>query len=393
MVPLSDAAARIQGQEMFQILAKAKELEAQGRSILHFELGDPDFNTPGNVVEAACHAIRNGDTHYAPSSGLRELKEKAREVTERSRGFSPDLDQLVVCPGANVQIYYAIACTVNPGEEVIIPDPGFVTYRSILGFLGAKAVSVPLREEDSFSIRVEDIEKAITPATKMIIVNSPSNPTGGVVGREEWEKIYEIAKKNNIFILSDEIYARMVYDDREETFFSPSEFDHCRENTILVNGFSKSYAMTGWRLGVLTAPSYVAAKIALLQEAQLSCVSPFIQQAGIEALSGRSTQYVDGMIKEYKKRRDVMVDGFNSITGIQCYRPKGAFYAFPNIKGTGYECRQMADEMLYEASVAAVPGTIFGENGEGYLRFCYVSSVKNIENMLERLRLFLAAGS
>ena len=185
----------------------------------------------------------------------------------------------------------------------------------------------------------------------------------------------------------------MVYDDREETFFSPSEFDHCRENTILVNGFSKSYAMTGWRLGVLTAPSYVAAKIALLQEAQLSCVSPFIQQAGIEALSGRSTQYVDGMIKEYKKRRDVMVDGFNSITGIQCYRPKGAFYAFPNIKGTGYECRQMADEMLYEASVAAVPGTIFGENGEGYLRFCYVSSVKNIENMLERLRLFLAAGS
>ena len=346
MIQLSDAAARIQGQEMFQILAKAKELEGKGKSILHFELGDPDFDTPVNVVDAACSAIRGGDTHYTPSSGLIELKRKAQSVTERSRGFSPELDQLVVCPGANVQIYYAIACTVNPGEEVIIPDPGFVTYRSILRFLGAKAVSVPLREEDGFSIRVDDIEKAITPATKMIIVNSPSNPTGGVVGEEEWRKIYELAVKNGIFILSDEVYARMVYADAEEPFFSPSTLDHCKENTILVNGFSKSYAMTGWRLGVLTAPSYVAERVAMLQEAQLSCVSPFIQQAGIEALSRRSSAYVDRMIKEYKKRRDVMVDGFNSIEGLQCYRPKGAFYAFPNIMDTGYECRQMADEML-----------------------------------------------
>jgi aspartate/methionine/tyrosine aminotransferase len=344
-------------------------------------------------VDAACSAIRGGDTHYTPSSGLIELKRKAQSVTERSRGFSPELDQLVVCPGANVQIYYAIACTVNPGEEVIIPDPGFVTYRSILRFLGAKAVSVPLREEDGFSIRVDDIEKAITPATKMIIVNSPSNPTGGVVGEEEWRKIYELAVKNGIFILSDEVYARMVYADAEEPFFSPSTLDHCKENTILVNGFSKSYAMTGWRLGVLTAPSYVAERVAMLQEAQLSCVSPFIQQAGIEALSRRSSAYVDRMIKEYKKRRDVMVDGFNSIEGLQCYRPKGAFYAFPNIMDTGYECRQMADEMLNRAGIASAPGSIFGEHGEGYLRFCYVSSVDNIEKMLERLRLFLAAGS
>lgn len=368
-------------------------LEAQGKDILHFELGDPDFDTPPNVVEAACKAMHSGNTHYTPSSGLGELKEKAQEVTEKSRGFAPELDQLVVCPGANVQIYYAIACTVNPGEEVIIPDPGFVTYRSILGFLGAKIVSVQLKEEEDFAMKVEDIEKAITPSTKMIIVNSPSNPTGSVVSKSEWQKIYEIAKKNDIFILSDEIYARMVYSDEGERFFSPSQLDHCQNNTILVNGFSKSYAMTGWRLGVLTAPSYVAERIAILQEAQLSCVSPFIQQAGIEALSGRSNGYVDNMIREYKKRRDVMVDGLNSITGVSCYLPKGAFYAFPNITATGYNSKQMAEDMLSKVGVAAAPGTIFGEYGEGYLRFCYVNSINNIENMLERLKLFLEAGS
>ena len=391
MLPLSDAAARIKGQEMFQILATARDLEMKGKNILHFELGDPDFPTPDNIVKAAFKSLNAGDTHYTPSSGLHDLKLMAQKVTTKSRGFSPDIDQLVVTTGANVQIYYAIACTVDPGDEVIVPDPGFVSYYSILNFLNVKAVPVPLREELGFTMKVEDIEKSITPRTKMIVINSPSNPTGGVVNKKLWKKIYDIAINNNLYILSDEIYARMVYSDSEK-FFSPSEFDHCKTNTIIVNGFSKAYAMTGWRLGVLTAPSHVAERIALLQETQLSCVPGFIQKAGIEALSDRSTQYVKGMLEEYRRRRDIMVDGLNTISGIHCYKPGGAFYAFPNIVETGYNSRDMASEMLINAGIACAPGPIFGPQGEGYLRFCYVNSIENIETMLEKLSKFLSAG-
>ena len=227
MLPLSDAAARIKGQEMFQILATARDLEMKGKNILHFELGDPDFPTPDNIVKAAFKSLHEGDTHYTPSSGLYDLKLMAQKVTIKSRGFSPDIDQLVVTTGANVQIYYAIACTVNPGDEVIVPDPGFVSYYSILNFLNVKAVPVPLREELGFTMKVEDIENAITPRTKMIIINSPSNPTGGVVNKKLWRQIYNIALKHNLYILSDEIYARMVYADSEK-FFSPSKFDQCK---------------------------------------------------------------------------------------------------------------------------------------------------------------------
>ena len=391
MLPLSDAAARIKGQEMFQILASARDLEMKGKNILHFELGDPDFQTPDNIVKAAFKSLHEGDTHYTPSSGLHDLKLMAQKVTIKSRGFSPDIDQLVVTTGANVQIYYAIACTVDPGDEVIVPDPGFVSYFSILNFLNVKAVPVPLREELGFTMKVEDIENAITPRTKMIIINSPSNPTGGVVNKKLWRQIYNIAIKHNLYILSDEIYARMVYPDSEK-FFSPSKFDQCKTNTIIVNGFSKAYAMTGWRLGVLTAPSHVAERIALLQETQLSCVPGFIQKAGIEALSDRSTQYVKGMLEEYRRRRDIMVDGLNTISGIHCYKPGGAFYAFPNIVETGYNSRKMASEMLVNTGIACAPGPIFGPQGEGYLRFCYVNSIENIETMLEKLSKFLSAG-
>ena len=391
MLPLSDAASRIKGQEMFQILATARELERKGKDILHFELGDPDFSTPDNIVNAAFKSLNEGDTHYTPSSGLHDLKLMAQKVTLKSRGFTPDIDQLVVTSGANVQIYYAIACTVNPGDEVIVPDPGFVSYYSILNFLNVNSVPVPLREDLGFTMNPEDIEKAITPRTKMIIINSPSNPTGGVVNKEQWQQIYNIAVKHNLYILSDEIYARMIYPDSEK-FFSPSEFDKCKKNTIIVNGFSKAYAMTGWRLGVLTAPSHVAERVALLQETQLSCVPGFIQKAGIEALSDRSTPYVKNMLEEYRKRRDIMVDGLNGITGINCYKPKGAFYVFPNIIETGYKSRELANDLLMNAGIACAPGPVFGPHGEGYLRFCYVNSIENIEKMLERLNKFLSAG-
>jgi len=391
MLPLSDAASRIKGQEMFQILATARELERKGKDILHFELGDPDFSTPDNIVKAAFKSLNEGDTHYTPSSGLHDLKLMAQKVTLKSRGFTPNIDQLVVTSGANVQIYYAIACTVNPGDEVIVPDPGFVSYYSILNFLNVKSVPVALREDLGFTMKPEDIEKAITPRTKMIIINSPSNPTGGVVNKEQWQQIYNIAVKYNLYILSDEIYARMVYPDSEK-FFSPSEFDKCKKNTIIVNGFSKAYAMTGWRLGVLTAPSHVAERVALLQETQLSCVPGFIQKAGIEALSDRSTPYVKNMLEEYRKRRDIMVDGLNGINGINCYKPKGAFYVFPNIVETGFKSRELANDLLMNAGIACAPGPVFGPHGEGYLRFCYVNSIENIEKMLERLNKFLSAG-
>jgi aspartate aminotransferase len=382
---LSNAAYKLQGQEMFQILTRARELEQQGKQILHFELGDPDFVTPENIINAACDFLKKGETHYASSKGLLELREAAADVTVRSRGFRPDLDQLLVTPGANVQVYYAIACTINPGEEVIVPDPGFVSYFSIINFVGAIPVRTPLYEENEFRLNPDDVEKAITDKTKMIILNSPSNPTGAVMTEEEIERVYKIAEKYDIYLLSDEIYARMIYEDANTKFSSPSRFDHCKERTIVVNGFSKSYAMTGWRLGVVTGPVELIDKMRLLLETTTSCVSPFIQRAGVEALRGSQKPPVD-MINEYRKRRDILADGLNTLPGVSCLKPKGAFYLFPNIRATGLRSREFAEFVLNEAGVALAPGPVFGEYGEGYVRLTYANSIKNIETGIERMR-------
>lgn len=388
MKKLSDAAHKLEGQKMFQILALARELERQGKEILHFELGDPDFNTPENIVEAAIKALKNGDTHYAPSAGLLELKEAAADVTVRSRGFRPELEQLLVCPGANVMIYYAAACVVNPGEEVIVPDPGFVSYFSILKFLGIKIVRVPLHEENDFRLNPDDVLKAITPKTRMIIMNSPSNPTGAVMTEDEVRKLYEIAKQNDVYLLSDEIYARMIYEDAGTKHYSPGSFDHCMERTIIVNGFSKSYAMTGWRLGVVTGPAEVISKMGLLLETTTSCVSPFIQKAGIEALKGNQEPIIK-MVGEFRKRRDIIVDGLNSLPGVTCLKPLGAFYVFPNIKGTGLTSEEFAERMLSKAGVALAAGPIFGEYAEGYVRLCYANSIETINKAIERMKAVL----
>ena len=385
MKRLSDAACRLEGQKMFQILARANELERQGKEILHFELGDPDFNTPQNIVEAACKSLKEGETHYAPSSGLLELKMGAADVTVRSRGFKPDLDQLLVTAGANVQIYYAVASAVNPGEEAIVPDPGFVSYFSILKFVGANPVRVPLFEKNEFKLNPNDVEKAITDKTRMIIINSPSNPTGAVMTENEIKRIYEIAKKNDVYLLSDEIYARMVYKEANTNHFSPSRYDSCRERTIVINGFSKSYAMTGWRLGVVTGPSDLISKMGLLLETTSSCVSPFIQKAGLEALYG-DKEPVAKMMDEFRQRRDVIVEGLNSLPGVTCIKPKGAFYAFPNITKTGLTSEEFAERMLNEAGVALAPGPIFGENGEGYVRMCYCNSMENIKKAIGKMK-------
>jgi len=382
---LSDAAYRIEGQKMFQILAKAKELERLGREIFHFEIGDPDFSTPENIVDACYAALKKGYTHYTTSSGMREFKEMAAKVTERSRKFKPDLNQILVTPGANVQIFYAVACVANPGEEVIIPDPAFVSYNSIIKFLNVKPVKIPLLEKNDFRMNPEDVEKAITDKTRMIIINSPHNPCGSVMTKEELTRLYDIAEKHDIYLLSDEIYARMIYQDSETKFFSPSIFDECKKRVIVVNGFSKSYAMTGWRLGAVTGPVDVIEKMGLLLETTTSCVSPFLQMAGIEALEGSQEPIFD-MIDEFRKRRDFIYEKLNTLPGVTCVKPKGAFYIFPNITGTGMKSEEFSDIMLKEAGVATCPGNFFGESGEGFVRFCYANSIENIEKGIEKIR-------
>lgn len=384
MKKLSDLANRLEGQKMFQILAKTQELERMGKEIIHFEIGDPDFDTPRNIKDSVYEALKRGHTHYTDSSGLFELKVAAADVTTGSRGFRPNLDQLLVTPGANYQIHLALRCAVNPEEEVIIPDPSFVSYHSLIKNIGAKPVGIQLREENEFRLNPEDVNKAVNNKTKMIILNSPSNPTGAVMTKKEFEEIYEIAEKNDIYLLSDEIYARMIYKNADTQFYSPSQIDSCKERTIVVNGFSKSYAMTGWRLGVATGPSKLIKKMGLLLESELSCVPPFIQWAGIEALKG-SQEPIEEMIKEFRKRRNTIVKGLNNISGIKCVNPKGAFYVFPNITATGLTSQKFTDFMLEKAGVALCPGTFFGDYGEGYVRLCYANSIENIERGIERI--------
>jgi aspartate/methionine/tyrosine aminotransferase len=385
MMKLSDAAYRLEGQKMFQILSRAKELEREGKKILHFELGDPDFDTPRNIVDAAIDSLNRGETHYTPSGGIRELKVVAAEVTKRSRGFSPDLDQLLVTPGANSQIDFAITCLTNPGDEVIVPDPGFVSYYSILKLHDCKISRIPLFESDEFKINPKNIEKAITKKTKAIIINSPSNPTGAVMDERDINEVYHIAKRNNIWLISDEIYARMVYKDANTSHFSPSRYDSCRERVIVLNGFSKSYAMTGWRIGVVTGPHEVIDKMRLTLETRLSCVPHFTQMAALEALKGSQTP-IQKMVDEFRERRDLIVDGLNSLPKISCVTPKGAFYAFPNIKETGLTSEEFSEYMLNRGGVALAPGPIFGENGEGYVRMAYANSKENIMEGISRMR-------
>ena len=373
---------------MFQILELANSLEKSGQDIIHFEIGDPDFNTPSNIVERCVEALRSGDTHYTPSSGLAAFKAAAAEMTIRSRGFKPDHNQILVTQGGNIQIYYAMACTVNAGEEVVIVDPCFVSYRSVMKFLGIVPVSVPLFEANGFRLNPDDLEKAITPKTRMILINSPHNPTGAVLGESEMKAIYDIAVKYDLYLVSDEVYGRMVYDDSDTKFASPSKYDHCKERTIIIHALSKSYAMTGWRIGAMTAPAELISKMTLLLETTTSCVSPFIQAAAIEAMIS-SQEAVAGMVEEYKKRRNLMVGMLNQANGVSCIMPQGAFYAFANVKKSGMNDLEFADYILREAGIAACPGSFFGEYGKGYVRFCYANSIENIERGLNKLTTLL----
>jgi aspartate aminotransferase len=375
-------AALIQGQPMFRVIDKVKRLEAQGRDIVHLEIGDPDFTTPRHIIEAAHQSLNLGETHYGSSWGLPDFIQTMRQATLKSRGFLPDVDQVLVTPGANISIFYTIFCLVNPGHEVLVPNPGFPTYLSSISMCGAHSIPYPLHDRNGFRMRAEDIEPLITPRTRLLIINSPQNPTGAITEPEHLKEIYDLAEKHDLYIYSDEIYSRMVYEDGR--FFSIASLDQARERVILSNGFSKAFAMTGWRLGSVIAPRVIAERMMMLLQTTSSCVSAFVQRAGIAAIEGNQLP-VNEMMTAYQKRRDLLVKGLNAIPGIKCHLPGGAFYAFPNISSFGISSEDFADVMLDKANVALLPGSNFGSQGEGFVRMVYASSEANIQMALDRI--------
>lgn len=382
---ISTGAQSLQGQPMFKLIDKAKELEEMGVDVIHLEIGDPDFDTPSNIKDAAMKSIIQGETHYVSSWGIPELIEAVQGATEKSRGFIPNTKQILVTPGANIGIFYAIFCVANSGDEVLVPDPGFPTYLSALAMCGVLPVPYSLNPRDSFRVNLEELESKITARTRMIILTSPNNPSGSMLSKEELESIFYLAKKHDIFIYSDEIYSRMVYEKSD--FYSISELDHCRERIILANGFSKAFAMTGWRLGVLVAPELLAEKMMLLLQTTSSCVSPFVQRAGAEAITGSQSE-VEAMMSKYRQRRDMLVEGLNSIPGVSCETPKGAFYAFADISSFEVSSEEFATRALHEAGVALLPGTDFGSNGEGFVRLSFANPESRLGEALARLKTF-----
>ena len=384
----ADFTKNLSGQKMFQILAEAKKLESEGKDIIHLEIGDPNFNTPKNVINAAKLALDNGHTHYVQSSGIPELKEACREITFLSRGFRPKDSQILVTSGANIQIYLSILALLNPGEEVIIPNPSFVSYSSIIKACRGIPVEVPLNEEDSFKVDPEKIRSLITTKTKAIIINSPNNPTGSVLTESQVREIYEIAEEFELVLISDEVYGRMIFSDSKSGFHSPSTYDQCSIRTILVHSLSKTYAMTGWRIGAVTGPENIISKMSLLYETITSCTAPFIQYGAIEAMLN-SNHDTYQMISKYQDRRDMIVDGLNDIEGISCLKPEGTFYAFANIKRLGLLSENFSMELLNKAYVASCPGVFFGSNGEGFVRFCFANSLENIQAALIRIKSFV----
>lgn len=383
---LSEASNRLFGQPMFQILDQIKEMERQGENIIHFEIGDPDFNTPDNIIEAGCQALRNGYTHYSPPIGEYDLRKAICEKNKSIRGFTPDMEQVMTAPGANILIYFIVACLMNPGEEIILPDPCFSTYISVAKYCSVKPVFVALKEEHEFRMQPQDVLDKITPKTRVVLINSPHNPTGAVMTKDEMDEIAKICYERNIYLVTDEIYRGLNYNDEKN--YSVSINDKCKENIIVIDGFSKAYAMTGWRLGYSIAPAYLIQKMQLLLETLCSCAPCFVQYAGIEALTG-DQESILRMKNTYNRRRKVLVQGLNEIKGIRCLEPQGAFYVFPNIEGTGLSSREFAKRALNEAKVGLVPGEDFGMSGKGHIRLCYATDEEKIVEGIRRLKEFV----
>jgi len=378
---LATRMSRLGTEKAFEVLAKAKALEAQGRHIVHLEIGEPDFATPRNIIDAGIKALNDGYTHYSPAAGLAEARQAVAEYVTRHKKVPTVADEIVLMPGAKPLMLYTMLALVNPGDEVIYPNPGYPIYESAINFVGGKAVPMPLLESNNFELDIDDLASKINERTKVIVINSPANPTGGLLSRENLEQIADLVRGKNIMVLSDEIYDRLIYDEEPVSIAS---LPGMKEQTIILDGFSKTYAMTGWRLGYGVIPSALVDHITRLAINTNSCAAAFTQIAGIEALSG-SQAGADEMKAEFKKRRDVIVSGLNAISGISCHKPKGAFYAFPNIRGLGKSSQELADYILQEAGVAVLAGTDFGEYGEGHLRLSYATSIENIELGLERI--------
>jgi aspartate/methionine/tyrosine aminotransferase len=373
--------SRLGTETAFEVLVKARALEAKGRDIVHLEIGEPDFDTPGNIIDSAIEALRNGFTHYGPSAGLPELRETIAQYVSETRQTMVKPEEVVVVPGGKPIIFFSILALAEEGDEVIYPNPGFPIYESMINYVGAKAVPIRLREELDFRLDVDEFAGLINDRTKLIILNSPQNPTGGVLEKKDIDDIAEAIGDRDIMVLTDEIYSRLIFEGEHHSITS---IDGMKERCILLDGFSKTYAMTGWRMGYGVMRSDLATHIARLMTNSSSCTASFTQVAGIEALRGPQDS-VDQMCAEFRKRRDVMVGGLNKIKGFSCRLPHGAFYVFPNIKETGWHSKKLADALLDDAGVAALSGTAFGDFGEGYLRFSVANSIENIEKALDRV--------
>ncbi len=382
---LAKRMSRLGTETAFEVLARAKAMEAKGRDIVHLEIGEPDFDTPVNIREAAKKAIDDGFTHYGPSAGMPNVKEAFAEFLTKDRGIEVKPDNIVVTPGAKPILFFSILALVDEGDEVVYPNPGFPIYESVINFVGAKPVPIPLREEKAFSFDLDEMRELVTDKTKLIIINSPQNPTGGVLTMEDMKGIAELAEKHDAWILSDEVYSKMVYDGKHVSIYDCPEV---RDRVILLEGHSKTYAMTGWRLGYAAMPVELAAQISKLQTNSNSCTAAFTQVAGVEALTGPQDESLK-MMAEFRARRDLIVDGLNDLPGFSCLRPKGAFYVFPNITATGRKSKEIEEFLLEEAGVAGLSGTSFGEYGEGYLRFSYANSQENLRKALDMIRKVL----
>jgi aspartate/methionine/tyrosine aminotransferase len=385
---LAQSLARLGTESAFEVLARAKALEAEGRRIIHLQIGEPDFDTPPHVVEAAAQALRDGHTHYCPAPGIPELREAAAAYLSRTRGLAIEPGRVLVTPGAKPFLFFGVLATCDPGDEVIYPNPGFPIYESVIRWSGATPVPLPITEDRGFAFTAQDVADRLTARTRLIILNSPANPTGGVVPGDVVDELADVLAGHDCWILSDEVYSEMVYEGEHASIASrPGMLDR----TILLDGFSKTFAMTGWRLGYAAVPEPLVEPLTRLFINCHSCTPPATQLAGVAALTG-PWDAVEAMMAEFRARRRLVVDGLNAIPGVSCIEPAGAFYAFPNVTGTGMSARTLQDRLLEEAGVAMLAGTAFGAYGEGYMRVSYANSQENLREALEITADLLAAG-
>jgi len=387
--------SRLGTETAFEVLAEVNALKAKGKEIISFAIGEPDFDTPTNIKKAAIDAINDNQTHYNPSAGLIEVRQSCADYIKRTRGIDVDPEEVVVVPGGKPIIFYTILALADEEDEVIYPNPGFPIYESMIDFIGAKAVPLPLLEEKEFSFDIEDLKKIVSDKTKLVILNSPQNPTGGVIPKEDLEVVAELAKKHDFYVLSDEIYSQMIYDGK---FESISTFPGMKERTIILDGHSKTYAMTGWRLGFGVMPKELAALEAKLMTNSNSCTCTFTQIAGKEALDGPQDDAL-AMVKEFKERRDIIVEGLNDIEGISCIKPHGAFYVFPNVtqacKDKGFkDAKELQQYLLHEAGIALLSRNCFGKKNVGeeeeYLRLSYATAKEQIRAGIKKIKEALA---